>query len=341
MAQHVTDADVADFVDECGWKATTLTNATSILCRWERWLAGQDVAPMAANHRHLRAYLDERAELGTGKNTVHKEWQTIRALYAWAARPVEGYPEARRGPRSRPGAGILSADPMLRAAAPDQAEPRVRTAEPADVTKLLDYFTATARQRRGGGEADRARRNAAMISLMFRAGCRVGELPHIDVEHLLRDERGTIVACRIGGDDGTLTKSRKGRLVPVLPETAVLIERYLRRRGLADGPLFVGREAHTASTDGRLTAQAIRLVVSRGARRCGVAISPHDMRRGFAVDAKSRGVDNGSLMTVCGWQSERMLLRYLGEAGKSLAVDELRKAYGAEPQRRSSLRVAG
>jgi len=345
MAQHVNDPDLADFLDESGWSDGVRANATSILRRWEAWLAAQSpaVEPMSANHRHLRSYLDERQQTISG-TTAHKEWQTIRAVYAWAARSTSGDPHARRGPAARPGAGILSADPMLRAAAPDMVEPTVRTADATDVGRLLDYFAATARKvrTRRDGEYERALRNAAMVSLMFRGGCRVGELPHIDLHHLLRDERGeTIVACRVGGDDGSHTKSRRGRLVPVMPETAVLLERYLRRRGAADGPLFIGRAGHTKARDRRMTAQAIREVVKRGAVACGVVISSHDMRRGFTVDAKAAGADNLSIMTVCGWRSEKMLARYLGEAGQALAVDAMREAYGAAPAMRPRLRRVG
>lgn len=342
MPAQPTDADLSDFLDECGWKATTLTNAANILRRWERWLGTRTpaVAVMDATHRELRAYLAERAG-AAGPATVHKDWQVITAVYAWAARPLGGtvVTSGRYRGKRLPGAAILRADPMVRCYEPEVPEtPKVRMADEADVITLIEHFCDTARKRHKGDQAARARRNAAMVALMFRSGCRVGELPWIDLEHLVRDADGTIVACHVGGDDGTHAKSGRRRLVPVRGETPKLLERYLRLRGTAPGPLFVGRQAHTRALDNRLTAGAIRDVVDRAATRLGIVISPHDMRRGFAVDAKRRGVDVVSIKEVGGWSSDAILKRYFGEQAGVLAVEAFH-AVDAGPRAAPRLQV--
>lgn len=338
MPTMPTDADLADFVDECGWRSSTLTNACSVLRRWERWLTARDVAVMAATHRDLKAYLAERDQAGVGAATRHKEWQVLRAVYEWAARSTVPDPHAKRQRDRRPGAGILTADPMVRVAAPYVSPtPRVRYATAADVAALEDYFGRIARQRRGGGEAERGLRNAAMVSMMFRSGCRVGDLPWIDLGHLVRDAHDRLVACQLGGDDGSHTKSGRSRLVPVLDETPVLLERYLRRRGTTPGPLFLGRAVHTADPDRRLTAAAIRDVVGRAAKACGVTISSHDMRRAWTVESKRRGVPDLSIRLAAGWSSDAMLLRYFGPAAEQLAVDDFHAATAPAPR----LRVVG
>jgi len=310
----VADPELADFLDEVPWSPANRANARCNLARAERWLAAEGVAPLEATHRHLRGYLAAREASGVGGSTRHKEWQHLQAFYAWAARPVvEG------------GAGILDTNPALRVGAPEVPKaPRVRVAEASDVAALLDYFARTARLRRGGGERERALRNSAMVSLMFRSGCRVGELPWIDVADLARDRAGELVAVRVGGDDGTHTKAGKGRLVPLVDETPRVLERYLRARGDTPGPLFLGREAHTADLGRRLTVRAIRDVVERGARAAGVTVSSHDLRRGWTVESHRRGVDAVSLRLVGGWTSDDMIVRYLGPDAQAHAVEAFR-----------------
>lgn len=312
----VVDADLADFLDEVAWSPGNRANARCNLARLERHLAAEGVAPLDATHRHLRGYLKAREDAGVGGSTRHKEWQHLRAFYAWATRPVD---------HDDGGAGILSTNPALRVPAPAvPKDPKVRVAAAGDVSTLLAHFAATARQRRGGGERERALRNTAMVSLMFRSGCRVGELPWIDVAHLVRDRAGALVAVRLGGDDGTHTKARKGRVVPLVDETPKLVERYLRVRGDAPGPLFRGREVHTSDVDRRLTVRSIREVVERGAKAAGVTLSSHDLRRGWTVESHRRGVDLVSLRLVGGWDKDDMIVRYLGPDAQAHAVDRFR-----------------
>jgi integrase len=352
MPTKPTDADLLDFLDEIGWQSSTLLNATAIAVRWERWLAARTppVAPMAATHREFKAYLDERKATlaarpdGGGSATVHKDWQVITAIYAWAARPIAGVliTAGRYRGKRLPGAGILAANPMVRVMEPFVADPQVRMAATGDVTKLIEHFSATARKRQQGGQAERARRDAAMVALMFRGGCRVGELPWIDVDHLVRDTAGHIVAVSVGGRDGTKTKARKPRLVPVIDEAPKLLERYLRLRGTEPGPLFLGRAIHTHSPDRRLTTGAVCGVVERAAKRLGLSISPHDMRRGWAVESKRRGVDMASIKRSGGWRNDEIVNRYFGKEADVLAVEAFHAAADnpTPPQRLTVLRQA-
>lgn len=332
MTQTPTDPDIGDFLDECGWAATTLVSARSILCRWERWLGERDVAVMAATHRDLKAHLADREADGVGRATLHKIWEIVGALYAWAARPLTGdvVTTGRFKGRHRAGAAILAVNPMLRVPEPRvPTTPKVRYATGNDVMALIEYYGAVARRTRNHanpGEYERALRNAAMVSLLHRSGCRVGEMPWIDLEHLVRDELGAIVGCFVGGDDGSHTKTMTRRLVPITDETPKLLERYLRVRGAGAGPLFLGRARHTRALNRRLTTHAIREVVLRAAGRCGITISPHDMRRGWAVDSKRRGIDPSSIKKMAGWSSDMMMNRYFGPEAMVLALEEFHAA---------------
>lgn len=334
MPATPTNPDLADFLEECGWRSTTLATARGELVRWERWLTSRTppVAPMDATHRELKAYLAERQAGGNGPATLHRVWQMIGAVYAWAARPITGdvVTTGRHRGRHRGGAGILTVNPMLRVPQPHvPSTPKVRYADGDDVVTIIQYFMGVARRTRNHtnpGEHERALRNAAMLSLLHRSGCRVGELPWIDLHHLVRDDTDKIVGCFIGGDDGRHTKSSARRLVPVTDETPQLLEKYLRRRGRAAGPLFAGRQAHTADIGGRLTSRAIQETIKRAAARCGIKLSAHDLRRGWAVASKRAGVDPSSIKKVAGWSSDVMMNRYFGPEAEVLALEDFHAA---------------
>lgn len=322
MPTNPTDPDLCDFLDESGWSAATLSNARSILVRWERELGA--VAVLDADHRHLRPWIDP-ATTGRAGATLHKRWQVVGAFYGWAANPI---PKRSDDPA---GAGLLDRNPMARVRPPHVPETlTARIATPDMAHALESHFVrhAAAMRGRGDGERERALRNASIVSVMMRAGLRSGDVVGVDVEHLVRDDAGELVAVIVGGTDGTRTKNRRRRMAPVVDETPALLARYLRVRGSAPGPLFLGRAAHTADLERRMTARAVQDVIRRGARACGLELSSHDLRRGFAVTSAERGVDRGWIKTVAGWGNDQMLDRYLGAKREEVAVDAFRAAIG-------------
>lgn len=305
--QDPTDDDVADWLDETDWSPRVIQNAVSNLNAWGRWLTPRGVALLDASSSDLRAYLAHRKDAGIAPATRKKEWQHIRGFYRWAATAT------RDG-----GAGLLDRDPMERIKAPHvPTRPTTRAAKPDEVAALEDHFERIARQRRAGGEAERARRNTAMISLMFRSGVRVGELPWIDLGDVHRRTNGHL-AIRLRADH---TKSGEDRIIPVLPETERYLKRYLRLRGDGPGPLFRGRAAHTRDPDRRLTVAAIRMIVERAAKRVGVPVSSHQFRRGFVSQYLRAAGDVLSLEVVGGWADHRMPRRYLADEEQEAAID--------------------
>lgn len=322
MPRIPTDPDLLDFLDECGWSPNTLRSARSILCLWEDYLTAAGVELMAANHRHLRAWLEAASDLAG--STRHKRWQVVSDFYKWAARPVGEAGE-------RAGAGILTANPMARCRAPHvpvSLTARVATTDQADA--IVGHFLREAQAKRGRGDdqRERALRNAAMVSLMMRSGLRSADVAGLDVHHLVRDDGGQIVAVIVGGDDGMRTKSRRRRVSPVLGETPRLLTRYLRQRGDAPGPLFLGRRAHCADPDRRMQATAVQRVIRRGATACGIELSAHDLRRGAVVEARRRGVPSSDIKRTVGLSSDALVDRYSGAHADDLAVESFRRHYG-------------
>lgn len=310
MPTYPTHPELCEFLDEVDWSAHTIRVALSNLRRWEQVCAAAGVDVLAADHHLLRDHLRARKEAGIGGETMHKEWQAVRAFYRWAATAV-----ANGGP------GLLAEDPMLRVKAPQVTVRTQRAADPDVALKLIEHFARIARQRRGGGEEARGWRDAAIVSLMMRAGVRSNEIGWIDLEHLVRDGRNELVACHI-----PKTKNGQERLVPLTDEAPRLLGRYLRKRGPAAGPLFAGRPGRTRDRDGRLSARAVQQMIARGGEAIGVTVSAHDFRRGWAITSAERGVDRGWLKIIGGWDKDVMLDRYLGPNKRRLAVDEFHAA---------------
>lgn len=310
MPTPPTHPELCEFLDEVAWSPHTIRNATSNLRRWERVCAAAGVDVLAADHTLLRNHLRARAEAGIGSETRHKEWQHVTGFYRWAATSVRD-----KGP------GLLADDPMLRVKAPEVTARDQRAADPDVAVALIEHFSRIARQRRRGGEEERGWRDAAIVSMMMRAGVRSHEIGGIDLEHLVRDGRNELVACHV-----VRTKNKRPRLVPLTDELPKVLGRYLRKRGPAAGPLFKGRSGATRDRDGRLSANAVQQMIRRGGQAIGVTVSAHDFRRGWAITSAERGVDRGWLKIIGGWDKDVMLDRYLGPNKRRLAVDEFHAA---------------
>ena len=248
----------------------------------------------------------------------------IRAFYRWASTPTRSH-----------GGGLLKEDPMTAVRGPHvTAKPATRAAKPDEVAALEDYFDEIARRRGAGGQLERARRNAAMVSLMFRSGVRSGEIPWIDLADLHTRPNGR-PAIHLRAEH---TKTGEPRIVPVLPETERYLSRYLRARGNDAGPLFAGRILHTRDRNGRLQASAVQRVIMRAAKRVGVPVSSHQLRRGWTGEYLRAGGDVLSLEVVGGWADHRMPRRYLADEEASAAIDRFYDVADDAAGRRRPLR---
>lgn len=293
-AQRPADPLLAEFLDAMDWVPTNKANATGVLNAWHRHLAGRDL--LDARRRDIRAYLAALRESGMAASTVRTHWRQLRAFYRWAATPV------REG-----GGGELDADPMEGIPGPHVPQrPATKAARVDDVRVLEEHFPTTTL----------GRRNAAMVSLMFRTGLRSGELPWIDLAHyIVRPEDGRAIL------EVPRTKTGEPRTVPVHSETQRYLERYLRRRGRHPGPLFEGNNMRTRAVDGRLTARSIQVMIRRAAAACDVALSAHQLRRTFTSQYLRQGGDVLSLEVIGGWADHRMPRRYLADEEAAAAIE--------------------
>jgi len=278
-------AATLELIDDvlCEWRATPASrdHCRRTVVAFAHWLTARGSDLTTASRADCQAWLDERQAV-VAATTVVKNWSQLRAWYATAegdfADPLDG----RRSPMTRV--------PMPRA-------PKFARTHAATVAEV-DALVATFDLRTGLGL-----RNAAMVSLMFRSGLRIGELVPLDLWHVDLEARTVLIAT---------SKTDEPRRPPLHPETLTLLRRYLRRRGEWAGPLFVNLGVRRRSE--RLTTNACQNVIKKAAAAAGVAVSPHSLRRGFAVEYMANGGDVVTLMEIGGWSSEVMIYRYLADA---------------------------
>lgn len=137
-----------------------------------------------------------------------------------------------------------------------------------------------------------ARRDSAMLQLLYASGMRVSELISLDVNDV--DTTGGYVHC--------FGKGRKERLVPIHESAARAVADYIndtRPKLLGDGDteaLFLNRRGV------RLTRQGFWQKIKEYAQSAGLdtEITPHTLRHSFATHMLSGGADLRSVQELLG-----------------------------------------
>jgi integrase len=264
------------------WHATAdaRTAARLTVVNFARWLTSRGTSVSEATTQDCREWLALRhAEVKPV--TVAKNWSELRAFYTTAQDDVADPLEGRRSPMAR----------IRMPRYPKYAATHAATV--AEVDTLIGAF-----DRRSG----LGLRNAAMVSVMFRSGLRVSEVAGAQLSDVAED----LSVIHL-----PMTKNLIPRTPPIHPETLTLARRYLRRRGDRPGPLFVADGPRRRGE--AMTVSAVQNVLKRAASRTGVPLTPHCLRRGFAVEWLTNGGDMATLMIIGGWETETMVVRYLGD----------------------------
>lgn len=245
-----------------------------------RWLAAnrRGARLMDATEKDCRAFLAARSE-DVAAATVVRNWSDLRAFYAAAQADISNPLQGRMSPMTR----------IKMPRAPKFAITHAATVD--EVDKLMAMFDL----RSGAGL-----RNATIVSLMQRSGLRVSEVAGLHLSAVNFEQRYVMLG---------FTKNLQPRQPSLHPETLTLLTRYLRRRGDQPGPLFVSTNRRRSG----LPARAIQSMVKRHATKAAVPITPHSLRRAFVVEYMIHGGDMASLMIIGGWESEVMIVRYMGD----------------------------
>jgi site-specific recombinase XerD len=165
-----------------------------------------------------------------------------------------------------------------------------------------------------GGKEFRDRRDEAIVRLLLETGMRAGELLGLTVEDL--DLIRGLVTVRRG-------KGGKGRVVPLGPQTARVIDRYLRARRthrLAETPaLWLGDRGKSLEYYG------LRRTLQYRAELAGIKdFHPHLTRHTAASRWLAAGGSEGGLMAVAGWSTRDMIDRYTKSTAAERAAAEAR-----------------
>jgi len=252
------------------------------------WLAGRRVASWdEVDHRMLRAWLADLHRRGAERTTMARRATAARVFFAWA--------HARGLTRSDPGSA-------LQAPRTDRRLPP--TLDRGAATALFEHLTgrALAAEREaadGTGVAvarDRAlaRRDLAMIEVLYSSGVRVSELCGLDRGGI--DEARSLLRAAQRHD--------RERVVPLGGPAREALDAWLGVRGLLAGPgagdaVFVG--ARGARIDPRVVRRTVHAALDAVPDAPG--LGPHGLRHAMATHLLEGGADLRSVQEILGHAS--------------------------------------
>lgn len=243
----------------------------------------------------LRTWLANQHALGSERASIARRVASIRAFFAWAHHT-----------------GRLPSDPAgsLRSPRVDRRLPV--TVEVDQLRAVLDAATAAAEVADPLEQAE-ARRDLALLEVLYSTGVRVSEACGLDLDDLDFD-RGLV---------RVLGKGNKERIAPVGRPAQRALHDWLNSRSLLAGPgarraLFVGQRGQ------RLDPRVARRIVHR--RLAAVAgtpdLGPHGLRHAMATHLLEGGADLRAVQEVLGHSSLATTQIYT-----HVSNDRLRSAY--------------
>ena len=279
--------------------------------RWQRWLADERRASahtVDAYSRDLAAFLAFLADhLGGETDVTDLANLRVADFRAWLARRLMG------GIGQRSNARALSAvrgffrrlDREGLCHNPALGLLRTPTAKPLGPRPLSVDQARAAVETVGAlaGTPWTAKRDTALVALLYGAGLRIGEALGLDLGDLPAGDPGEDAALTITGKGG------RQRMVPLLAYVRAAIDDYVADCPHAlgtGGPLFVGVRG------GRLKARVIQgqLQKLRGALGLPESATPHAMRHSFATHMLAGGAGMRDIQELLGHASLSTTQRY-------------------------------
>jgi integrase/recombinase XerC len=233
----------------------------------------------------FRAWLAERHRQGLARTSTARALAALRSFYRYLDRE-----HGRHNPALK----------ALRTPRLPRRLPRPLSADQA--SQLLDAAPAA--------RLDWiARRDAAVLLLLYGTGLRIGEALALERAAVGR-EPARLRQLLITGKGG------RQRLVPVLPVIAAAIGDYLAACPYREpgGPLFLGARGK------RLQAPIVRLLMQNLRRRLGLpeSATPHALRHSFATHLLAGGADLRTIQDLLGHASLSTTQGYTGVDGARL-----------------------
>jgi integrase/recombinase XerC len=248
------------------------------------FLDSRGVAWTAPDRATVRAYLGTLAERGLSASTVGGRLAAIRSLYRHAARQ-----------------GWIATDPVAGVRSPKRPGRLPRVLSVAGAARLVEApatLAPTGQSRRNPAlAAAAARRDAALLELLYGTGMRISELASLTMDRIDLAQR----RLRVIG------KGNKERELLFGEPAARAVRAYLAsgrpalaaRATRSSAALFLNR------TGGPLTARGARMVVERWVTASGspASTSPHTLRHSFATHLLEGGADLRTVQELLGHAS--------------------------------------
>lgn len=288
------------------WSAANVDGAAATLERLRRHLESTGVDLLGANPADLQEWINTRLDAGLSPNTVIVDHRQAKAFYRWAAGGDDP---------------LIERNPMTRVDAPKANEPdpaRMPVLAEADYRALLATCRAKGKPAGKGTKTCNDERDAAMLALLWSTGMRRNELVAIEYRDIDWDAM-TIHLRKTKGRGKT-----RSRVVPFDDDALHYLNRFLRRRGNAEGPLF------TTTQTRAMQPNTVTLMLRRRAAQAGVdptaAGCAHAFRRALANDWQAQGGEIANLETVMGWKHDgRMAAHYARKTESARAIAEARR----------------
>ena len=166
----------------------------------------------------------------------------------------------------------------------------------------------------------RGARDRAVLLLGYAGGFRRSELSNLTTEDIEFRPEGVLVTLRYSktNQDGAELEQKDigmGATASTCPVRA--LERWLRLSGITEGPVFRSMHRSDVALEGRLSGDAIALIVKRTAAAIGKnpkEVAAHSLRSGFITDAFDAGLPTPVIMGMTGHRTERILNQYYRKA---------------------------
>ena len=247
--------------------------------------AEPDLAALASlRQADLRAWLAERAARGASNTTRARHLSAVRSFFRYLTR--------RHGIENA--ALRLISTPRAKRPVPRALDTMQARAVTDGIAELSDVAALQAR-------------DAALFTLLYGCGLRIGEALALDVRDVPRGQPATL---RVMGKGG------KERIVPVLPAVCEALAAWLSLHPdrQADSPMFVGARG------GRLDAAVAQRALRSFRRLHGLPehATPHALRHSFATHLLAGGADLRSIQDLLGHASLSTTQRYTSVEGARL-----------------------
>lgn len=287
---------------EQGRARNTLAAYRRDLRYYEEFLADAGRHIEEADLADLEAHLARRRAGGAGPATLARATAALRGLHRFCLEE-----------------GLAPGDPTAELAAPPLPRRLPKALSEEEVTSLIDA---------AAGDDPVARRDRAVLEVLYGTGIRVSELAGLSIADL---------------GDGTgllrvLGKGNKERLVPVGRQARSALDRWLSPEGR--GQLAPRRWARRGDAEavflntrgGRLSRQGVWLILGNRARLAGLGqrVHPHVLRHSCATHMLAHGADIRVVQELLGHVSIATTQGYT-----RVGAEHLRRAYeDAHPRAR-------